>query len=630
MIIKHVKTLFFLLTLTLATSFAHAVAPPDQKEIQQYRPVAIYLSKFLQDHHFARHPIDKLTTNEWIKNYMTNLDYNRLLFVNDDYDHFVTKYSSSLANQLQNGNIDAAFDIQSTFFSRLTKRMAWINTRLDKPFDFSEKDYYKVDRSKVVWPKDETESNKLWEERLKYDMLLELLSDKKDEKKDPKAKDSKIDEKKTVTPDVKALVNSEAAQKEAADKVKKRYQRMEKIFNEMDVEETVQTYFNALTSVYDPHSQYLSPSTLEDFSIGINLSLVGIGAVLSSEDGYCVVKEIIAGGPASLDKRLRVNDKIVGVGQGKQGEFTDIVDMKLRNAVRLIRGKKETTVRLKVIPSNSSDPASREVIDIVRNEIKLSDQQAHAEIIEQKSPKGESYKIGVLILPSFYGASESDGNSRSCSDDVKILLQRLMQEKVDGVILDLRSNGGGLLDEAIKLTGLFIDEGPVVQVKDHRGNLVVYRDEDKGEVYRGPLVVLTNRQSASASEILAGALQNYERAIIIGNNQTHGKGTVQMVVELDKLMPTFKGQRMRAGGIKLTVQKFYLPNGHSTQNRGVLADVSLPSLLDELKIGESELPHALPWDEISGVSIQESEYVPYRNILRALQRKSEDRTKSEV
>ena len=404
----------------------------------------------------------------------------------------------------------------------------------------------------------------------------------------------------------------------------------------------------------------MSVDTLADFAIGIKLALCGIGAVLSSEDGYCVIKELVPGGPADLDARLKVGDKIIGVAQGEGGAFDDIVDMKLRNAVKKIRGAKKTIVRLQVVPVGSSAGEQRE-IQITRDEVKLAAQQASAAVYDIPKTEGTilmkrdtsttppaapsppsgswfnelrdrfgkkpeeagpplaatpatipeilpgAWRIGVIDLPSFYGEvggaeSSASGNGatpRSTSQDVEVLLKKLNQAKVDGVILDLRKNGGGLLDEAVTMTGLFIDQGPVVQVRDGKGTVIQRTDDTAGETYRGPLLVLTGRRSASASDIAAGALQNYGRALIVGEKSTHGKGTVQAVVELGKFLQKPDKSIPKAGAVKLTIQKFYLPNGHSTQNRGVVPDISIPSPFDYMKIGEADLPNALPWDEIS-------------------------------
>ena len=593
-------------------------------------PTAILVQKLLQDHHFAGKPLTEERAKNWIKNYMEALDYNHAFFLNSDLKAYQDTYATQLAQLTQNGNITPAFEVFAGFNERVRARLDWIKKRLSLPFDFSSDQSYELDRSKVGWPADQAAADELWERRLKFDLLREkLVTQKKPAKEKSKTADDPLA---TVT---------------------KRYDRLVKNLDDYDNEEISQMYLTALASLYDPHSSYMSPSTLEDFSIGIKLALCGIGAVLASEDGYCVIKELVPGGPADLDGRLKVGDKIIGVAQG-EGPFEDIVDMKLRNAVKKIRGPKKTVVRLQVNPAGSGAGEQRE-IQITRDEVKLAAQQASASIFDiprtafnptdlpptnqspetQKAsdswwaqlkdrfssgnsgadtspklaiaePNPDSWRIGVIDLPSFYGEvggveSSKSGNGatpNSTSQDVESLLKKLNQSQVDGVILDLRKNGGGLLDEAVTLTGLFIDQGPVVQVRDGKGTVIQRTDDSPGEIYQGPLMVLTGRRSASASEITAGALQNYGRALVVGEKSTHGKGTVQAVVELGKFLQKPDHSQPQAGAMKLTIQKFYLPNGHSTQNRGVIPDISIPSPLDYMKIGESDLPNALPWDEI--------------------------------
>ena len=593
---------------------------------------AILVQKLLQDHHFAGKPLTEEKARQWIRAYMEALDYNHAFFLDTDLKAYQDNYAPQLAKLTQRGDITPAYEIFSGFNDRVRERLDWIKRRLALPFDFSSDQSYEIDRTKVGWPADPAAADELWERRLKFDLLREKLvtktgttTKKKEKEEDPLA---------TVT---------------------KRYDRLLKNLEDYDNEEISELYLTALASLYDPHSSYMSPTTLEDFSIGIKLALCGIGAVLSSEDGYCVIKELVPGGPADLDGRLKVGDKIIGVAQG-EGPFEDIVDMKLRNAVKKIRGPKNTLVRLQVVPAGSTAGEQRE-IQITRNEVKLSAQQASATLYDlpksgeppvavqsvkpESTPppenpslwknlknqlagktdgkdtkpnaiaipekKADSWRIGVIDLPGFYGAvggdeSAASGNgatARSTSQDVELLVRQLNKAGADGIVLDLRKNGGGLLDEAVALTGLFIDQGPVVQVRDGKGTVIQRTDDNPGVLYNGPLLVLVGRRSASASEIVAGALQNYRRAIIVGEKSTHGKGTVQAVVELGKFLSRPDQAPPKAGAMKLTIQKFYLPNGHSTQNRGVLPDISIPSPLDYMKIGESDLPNALAWDEIS-------------------------------
>ena len=622
---------------------------------------AILVQKLLQDHHFSGKPLTDEKARQWIRAYMEALDYNHAFFLDSDLKGYQDNYAPQLAKLTQRGDISPAYEIFSGFNDRVRERLDWIKRRLSLPFDFSSDQSYEIDRTKVGWPADRTAADELWERRLKFDLLREKLvtktgaaTKKKDKEEDPLA---------TVT---------------------KRYDRLLKNLEDYDNEEISELYLTALASLYDPHSSYMSPTTLEDFSIGIKLALCGIGAVLSSEDGYCVIKELVTGGPADLDGRLKVGDKIIGVAQG-EGPFEDIVDMKLRNAVKKIRGPKNTIVRLQVVPAGSTAGEQRE-IQITRNEVKLSAQQASATLYdlpksgqvpfavqtvkpEPSTPAGnpslwnnlknqltgkadtketkvspvaipekkpDNWRIGVIDLPGFYGAvggdeSAASGNgatARSTSQDVELLVRQLNKAGVDGIVLDLRKNGGGLLDEAVSLTGLFIDQGPVVQVRDGKGTVIQRTDDNPGVLYNGPLLVLVGRRSASASEIVAGALQNYHRAIIVGEKSTHGKGTVQAVVELGKFLSRPDQAPPKAGAMKLTIQKFYLPNGHSTQNRGVLPDISIPSPLDYMKIGESDLPNALAWDEISAAPFTPLKMDPSVEVV--LNEKSRERLSSDT
>ena len=646
------------LSLSLVCAPVYATVPKGSPGNQA---TAILVQKLLQDHHFAGKPLTEEKARQWIRAYMEALDYNHAFFLDSDLRAYQDNYAPQLAKLTQRGDISPAYEIFSGFNDRVHERLDWIKRRLALPFDFSSDQSYEIDRTKVGWPAERTAADELWERRLKFDLLREKLVSKSGNT--PRKKGKEEDPLATVT---------------------KRYDRLLKNLEDYDNEEISELYLTALSSLYDPHSSYMGPATLEDFSIGIKLALCGIGAVLSSEDGYCVIKELVPGGPADLDGRLKVGDKIIGVAQG-ESPFEDIVDMKLRNAVKKIRGPKNTIVRLQVIPAGSTAGEQREV-QITRNEVKLSAQQASATIYDlpksgqapaevqtirpesaanpdnpslwkslknQLSGKADSrqtptpvaavpdkkpdnWRIGVIDLPGFYGAvggedSAASGNgatARSTSQDVELLVRQLTRRGVDGIILDLRKNGGGLLDEAVALTGLFIDQGPVVQVRDGKGTVIQRTDDNPGVLYNGPLLVLVGRRSASASEIVAGALQNYHRAIIVGEKSTHGKGTVQAVVELGKFLTRPDQPPPKAGAMKLTIQKFYLPNGHSTQNRGVLPDISIPSPLDYMKIGESDLPNALAWDEISAAPFTPLKMDPSLEVV--LNEKSRERLSADT
>jgi carboxyl-terminal processing protease len=387
-------------------------------------------------------------------------------------------------------------------------------------------------------------------------------------------------------------------------------------------EQVLDVYLNALAHVYDPHSDYLGPAQMDDFSISMNLSLFGIGATLRAEDSYCKIFELVPGGPAARSGLLQRGDRIVAVGQADQ-KPVDIVDMPLPDAVKLIRGPKGTRVRLTIIPAGAADDSARKTITIVRDEVKLEGQQAKARVVDWPQTNGPTLRLGVIDLPSFYRSSDGPTHPTpsSATADVAKLIRKLEAERIQGLVLDLRNNPGGSLEEAISLTGLFIRGGPVVQTREMDGRTDVGEDTDGAELYQGPLIVLTSRFSASASEILAGALQDYGRALIVGDKSTFGKGTVQSVVSLAALMDqNHLAHSVDPGALKVTIRKFYRPSGASTQLKGVAADIALPSLSDAADVGEAELKDPLPWDLVPFSDFTREDHVsPY---LRELQARS--------
>jgi len=402
--------------------------------------------------------------------------------------------------------------------------------------------------------------------------------------------------------------------------ISRRYARQWRMLREFESDDVLQIYLNSLAHVFDPHSDYMGRPSLDNFNIGMKLSLFGIGALLRSEDGYVKIQELMPG-PAMKSKRIKPNDKIVAVAQGTN-EPVDVVDMKLSKVVELIRGPKGSEVRLTIIPADAPDPSMRKVVTLIRDEIKLEDQEAKAKIIEFPATEGKPLRLGIIDLPSFYADLENRRAGRkSTTTDVGRLLEKLKKEQVQGVILDLRRNGGGSLEEAINLTGLFIKEGPVVQVRDPDGRVTVDADGDPAVVYEGPLVVLTSRFSASASEILAGALQDYGRAVVVGESSTHGKGTVQSLLQLAPLMRPQTTNNL--GALKYTIRKFYRVSGSSTQLRGVVPDIILPAINNHADIGEAALPNALPWDTIDKADFDPVNVVS--PVLGELRKRSEAR-----
>ncbi len=578
------------------------------------------LVKYLERVHYAGIPIQNIDATEFLKSYMSDLDYQRLFFIDADLKDFEIRFKGMMDVYLRQGTIMPAFEIFKLYRSRSLSRMDWVFKRLGSDFDFKLDDAYAPDRSKADWPATEKEADVLWEKRLKYELIIEMLDPGKvgtDDSDDLESSVEKSIEKKPTKKDVgkgasvekdkstakeaeaeKPLITKEQALANldaAKEKVKKRYEQMQRNVTQIEPIEVQEMFLTALTHMYDPHSTFLSADSLEDFAIAIKNSLVGIGAMLSLEDGYCVIKELIPGGPADVSSLLTPTDKIVAVAQA-EGKMEDVVGMKLRKIVKLIRGNEGTKVRLLIQPGGA-DPSERKEIILVRDKIKITASLAQAEIFQVPSGN-QTCPIGVIELPAFYGSGE--GSANSTTNDVAELIGKLKKSGVKGLILDLRNNGGGLLSEAVGLAGLFIPTGPVVQVKNTIGHIDEHSDTDPNIAWSGPLVVLVSRFSASASEIVTGALKNHRRALVVGDSATHGKGTVQAVFEMDRLGNTgfFNARKARSGAAKVTIQKWYLPNGESTQIKGVPSDIWFSSERDFLPIGEGDLPRALIWDSI--------------------------------
>lgn len=550
--------------------FARSEADPGQ--------VAISVARWLEQGHYTRQKLDEATSEKFLQTYLTALDYNKLYFTQKDVDDFTAKYGAVLGDSVLRGDVSPARDIFGRFKERVESRIAENKKLVQKDYKFDSNRTVEINRQDAPWPKDQAEADRIWQDRIEAELLKENMAELK--LRSPQE---------TVT---------------------RRYDQVLRNVREMDDEDVVKTFLSSLAQTYDPHSEYLSKSDLENFQISMKLSLVGVGAVLSSEDGYAKIKEVVPGGPADRDGRLKMNDRIAAVAQG-QNEFEDVVDMKLDKVVEKIRGKKGSTVRLMVIPGDATDPSKRKVVEIVRDEVKLKDSEAKAEVLDIQNQDGRTVRIGWITLPSFYANMDERGAPKSTTEDVAALLSRLKKEGIQGLIVDLRRDGGGSLEEAINMTGLFIPKGPVVQAKDPNGKITVSQDTDPGVAYSGPMMVLVNRMSASASEIFAAALQDYGRAIIVGDERSFGKGTVQTVLKIGQLMPFFSlgssdSDSSKAGALKLTIQKFYRVKGGSTQLKGVESDIVLPSISDNPEIGEGSLKNRLAYDEVAPVKIADS------------------------
>ncbi|NOU36080.1 MAG: carboxy terminal-processing peptidase [Kiritimatiellaceae bacterium] len=521
---------------------------------------------------------DAIATNA-LSLFIDSLDYDHTFFLASDIAGFQLQ-ATNLDNQVAAGDTSFAQVVFDIFKERVTNRVAYANQLLDKGLDTDTQETYRWKRETAPWPVDQAEWDDLWRKKVKNDYVARLAAIESGEN-DEKAEGTNV-----VAKTAKILSPVEF--------VRERYKQYQLLIeSNLDNEALLQRYLSAFTHSYDPHSDYLSPRGVEDFDINMSLSLVGIGATLRSEDGMAKIMQLIAGGPAEQDGRLQAGDKIIAVAQGDK-EPVSILYWPLSKAVRIIRGEKGTKVVLTVIPADDATGTRTKIIDIVRDEVKLEAQAAKGTVREFKEPNGASYRVGVLTLPEFYAdfeaARNGDATARRSSTDVHRILNEFATNHLDGVILDLRNNGGGSLTEAIDIAGLFISTGPIVQVREQRG-VSVLPDGDPDIVYSGPLVVLVNRLSASASEIVAAALQDYGRAVIVGDSKTHGKGTVQTVYPLSKLTEDL-------GSLKVTTASFYRIAGGSTQLKGVVPDVILPSLYDALEIGEEYLPHTLPWSQV--------------------------------
>ena len=515
----------------------------------------------LSSRHYVPAALNNELSSRIFDAYIGDLDPSRSYFLQRDIDEF-ERYRYKMDDALKRGNLSPAFDIFNRYHERVTTRFEKVIAILDEGverFDFTIPEDLLIDREKAPWAQTEKQLDDLWRKRVKDAVLNLKLTDKEPEK-------------------IQELLH-------------KRFSNRLTRSRQTNNEDVYQLYMNSFTKTYDPHTQYFSPRTSENFNINMSLSLEGIGAVLQLEDEYTKVVSLVTAGPADKAGILKPNDKIVGVGQGKDGEMVDVIGWRLDEVVQLIRGRTDTVVRLDIISASEGD-ADPKIISIVRSKVELEEQSAQSEVIELEQ-FGAPHKIGVVSIPTFYidfqALQKGDRNYKSTTRDVKKLIRDLLAQDVDGIVIDLRNNGGGSLQEAKLLTGLFIDRGPTVQIRSKSNRVDILDDRDSSIIYDGPLAVLVNRLSASASEIFAGAIQDYERGIIIGS-QTFGKGTVQ------SLLPLNRGQ------LKLTQAKFYRISGESTQEKGIIPDIKYPSSYDPESIGESTLDSPLPWDKITATN----------------------------
>jgi carboxyl-terminal processing protease len=556
-----------LVALLLITSIcpnitAESIGEPSAKDRQITLTVRILMTR----QHLTKHKLDDEISQRALVTFLKTLDPMKLYFLQSDIDEFDAK-KNDIDDMINDGKLDFAFNVFDRLMERMVESVAAANRIIDEKHDFTIDEYLSTDWDNLTYAADRAALDDRWRKRIKYNLLV--------------------------------LKGDETEGDEAQQRLHRRYNSLLKQMQQTKSDELLEMFLTAVTTSYDPHTTYMSPTTLENFEIQMRLNLDGIGAQLTLEDGYTNITKIISGGAADLQGDLTVKDRIVSVAQGDDGKMVDVIDMKLNDVVAKIRGKAGTTVRLGVIHDGSAETV--EVI-IVRAKIQLRDSEAKGKVIEhQLGTDGKKYKVGIINLPSFYmdmeAARKGIKNYRSTTRDVRVIIDGFKKDGVDAIVMDLSTNGGGSLTEAIDLTGLFIDEGTVVQVKSPSGEVQQYDDRNPGTAWDGPLVVVCSKFSASASEIFAGAIADYDRGIVVGDSATHGKGTVQSLLELGSQLFRIANPP-NLGALKITMQQFYRPSGESTQLRGVKSDVVLPSITDHMDISESDLDYPVAFDEV--------------------------------
>jgi carboxyl-terminal processing protease len=583
-----------------ASLFLHTACVADSTNVafkplapESQHPVAFSTAlQLIATYHYQKPQINDAFSSEALDNYIGNVDPMRVYFLSSDIQEF-EKYRYTIDESiLTNGDLSPAYDIFNRYQQRLSDRIAYAFNFINDSnnFNFSLNDSFMTDRENAAYANNMDELNTLWNKKLTYEALM-LKSGGKD-------------------------------YTSYSETLRKRYENLRKFASKTKSEEVFQLYCNSLTELADPHTNYFSPRSSEDFNTSMKLSLEGIGATLQIENEYTKIHQVVKGGPAERSKKLVAGDKIIGVAQG-DSDIVNVIDWRLDDVVSLIRGKKGTIVRLQIIPA--AEPNTTRIVSIKRDVIVLEDQAAKSSIKEIKR-NGKTYKYGVIHLPTFYidfeAASRRDPNYKSTTRDVKKLITELKKQKIDGLIIDLRNNGGGSLQEAVQLTGLFIKRGPVVQVKDMMDNTRNEDDTDDDIFYEGPIAVLVNRFSASASEIFAAAIQDYGRGVVLGE-KTFGKGTVQQMQDLAQFI---RGDNKKVGQVKLTIAKFYRVNGSSTQHKGVIPDIEFPSVYADAKFGEDANKHALPWDMISATNYEAVNQV--NDMIPMLKQRHDERMKN--
>ncbi len=589
----HIKRLVVVLILVLsAVASSSLTAQSFQPNLKQ-KVLSAKIAQILSNNHYERVTLDDSLSAEMFNRYLDALDYNRIYFLQSDIQNFEI-YRTSFDDDLKVGNLTGCYEMYETFKARFDERYAFLSKRVSEGFNFNTDETFNTDLHSYPWAKDRAEIEDRWRKLLKNQALELKLAGKSD---------SAI-----------------------AATILTRYDVQKRNLDKYNADDVFSLYINAFCAAIDPHTNYLAPANAENFKIDMNLSLEGIGARLQTENEYTKIFEVVPGGPAFKSKLLHKDDKIIAVAQGDTGAFVDVIGWRIDDVVKLIRGPKGSVVRLNIIPASEGTNTPPKTVRLVREKVNLEEQAAKKKLLSIKQ-NGKTYKIGVITIPNFYMNFEEyqrgDKNYRSTTRDVKKLITELQKEKIDGLLIDLRNNGGGALPEAVSLTGLFIPSGPAVQVRNFDGSVEVLKDEDGEVFYSGPLAVMVNRFSASASEIFAGAIQDYKRGIILGD-RTFGKGTVQNLTSLNRYIPI----KEPLGDLKLTIAKFYRITGSSTQLRGVSPDVAFPSVYRDGEVGEEAEPNAMAWSQIAPAS-----FSPYGGVndklLAELRKRHEQRMKTD-
>lgn len=603
-----------LMTTTALAASVSCQAEDVRKPSIVSKQIARLVTKLMQDDHLSNHPLDDQISQRAFDQFIKSLDPMKVYFLQSDMQEF-SVWRTDIDDEMKRGDFTAAFRIFERFLQRVDQRTEMAVQMVDVDHDFTIEEDMVTDPDLMEFAANEQEAAEKWRKRIKYSILVTRNDkSKEDQEKNPdKDEDTIVDgTEKSKEVEVETNVVKDIEDKDPRDVLRKRYRSFARRMHQTNSEEVIEMFITAVTTSFDPHTTYMSSKSFENFRILLSLQLEGIGATLSmTDDGYTVIKSLVPGGACDTQGGIEVEDKIVAVGQGNEdgsraygklyalhgGEMVDTVGMKLDEVVSMIRGKAGTVVRLAVMSENSEEIHT---VKISREKIKLEDSAAQGAIFEEGvNPDGSPMKIGVIDLPSFYADMSGKLGGRRTTVDVRNILDDFTAQGVDAVVLDLRRNGGGSLKEAIDLTGLFIDEGTVVQVKDAYDQVTKYDDEVSGQSWHKPVVVLTSKFSASASEILAGAIQDYGRGIIVGDTTTHGKGTVQSLLDLNSIVSRIRNPPNTFGALKITMQQFYRPSGDSTQLRGVLADLTLPSLSDHMDVGEGDLDFAVEFDKIA-------------------------------